>query len=244
MQGMEILVEGARELDIEIGSVEMQKFRLYAELLREWNKKFNLVRLRERDELFREHFLDSLWCCRGYDLKGVSNLLDLGSGAGFPAIPLKICFSHMHVVMVDSQGKRCRFLQEVIRVLQLENCRVAWERSESMAHDLKHRERYDCVTARALAPLNVLLELGVPFLKYGGRLIALKGHDIVRELDDAQYAMDVLGARMEKIIPYSFTGEMGRHVVTFIKEVKTPKIYPRRTGIPAKRPLRERKDNY
>lgn len=238
----DVLVNGARELGIEIEPGSLEKFILYAELILEWNKKFNLVRVRRIEDLFQDHFLDSLWSSKGFAIGEIDNLLDLGSGAGLPAIPLKICFPKLRVIMVESQRKRCRFLEEVINVLQLEECQVIWERSELLAHNQQYRERFECVTARALAPLNVLLELGLPFLKCGGRLIALKGRAVDEEVATAQYALDELGARVEEIIPYCFQGEIGRHVVIVRKEVLTPDTYPRRPGIPAKRPLVATKD--
>lgn len=235
--GMWILIAGARELGLEIGHREAEKFQLYADLIRSWNRRINLVRLRDEEDLYREHFLDSLWCSRGCDLTEVEKLLDLGSGAGFPAVPLKICFPHLQLVMVESQAKRCRFLEDVVTALQLEGCRVIWERSENLARNQEHREVYDCVTARALAALPVLLELGVPFLRCGGHLLALKGRHLQEELELSGYAMSILGVRVAQVIPYAFSGEEGRYLLSLVKERPTPENYPRRAGIPEKRPL-------
>jgi 16S rRNA (guanine527-N7)-methyltransferase len=234
---VDVLVNGAKKLGIEIEQGCLEKFLIYTELIMKWNKKFNLVGVKKIEDLFQGHFLDSLWCSKGFAMGEVGSLLDLGSGAGLPAIPLKICFPKIHLIMVESQQKRCSFLEEVIKVLGLENCQVIGERSEILAHDQQYREKLDCVTARALAPLNVLLELGIPFLRCGGRLIALKGRAVDKEVASAQYAFKKLGARLETIIPYCFEGETGRHVVVICKEAQTPDIYPRKPGIPAKRPL-------
>ncbi len=236
-RGMQKLVAGARELGLEIEGGMQERFQIYAELIRSWNRRINLVRLQDEENLFCRHFLDSLWCSRGCELVAVERLLDIGSGAGFPAVPLKICFPHLQVVMVESQAKRCRFLEEVIDALRLEGCRVIWERSENLARDPNHRETYDCVTARALAALPVVLELGVPFLKRGGHLLAMKGRHLQEELGQSAFAMSVLGVRLERIVPYVFEGEEGRHIVSFVKEEPTPEDYPRRAGIPDKRPL-------
>ena len=236
---MELLITGAREIGLNIGEEEQQKFLAYCELIKEWNKVINLVRYHNEEELFRAHFLDSLMCSRVYDLKLPTKVIDLGSGAGLPAVPLKICFPNMDIIMVESQKKRCKFLQRVVQELELKNCVIVWDRLENMAHQEEYRERFDCAVARALAPLRVLLELGLPFLSGSGKLIALKGFAVQDEIATADCALKILGGRVASVLPYSFPGEKGRHVVVVAKNKETPTEFPRRPGVPARKPLGE-----
>jgi 16S rRNA (guanine527-N7)-methyltransferase len=235
--GIELLDKGAQRLGIYLGATEREKFLLYFQLIQEWNQKINLVSYHDQDQLYRQHFLDSLMCSLGCDLKNANRVVDLGSGAGFPAIPLKICFPNLDLLMVDSRKKRCIFLQRVIERLNLKGCDVIWERIEAIGHQEEYRGVFDCAFARAVASLSVLAELGLPLVKCKGKLIALKGYDIQQEIDAAARALDILHARVEKVIPYSFPGERGRHVVVVKKEQETPYGFPRKAGMPAKNPL-------
>jgi 16S rRNA (guanine527-N7)-methyltransferase len=235
------LVSGARQLGIEIGAVQQQQFKDYADLLIDWNRRVNLVRVRGPEELMRAHMLDSLWCSAAINLRESSLLLDIGSGAGFPGIPLKICFPEISLYLLESQQKRSLFLEETIKKLRLENCRVLTGRAEDLARNKIYREGFECVVARALAPMKILVELALPFLAIGGHLIALKGRAHEEEIVEASYALEQLGGAVDKVIPYRFTGENGRSVISIKKDMKTPERYPRRSGIPAKKPLLEKK---
>lgn len=236
-QELEILVAGARELGIVLGPEQQGQFCLYAELLLEWNKKTSLVRIRSLAELFRSHFLDSLWCAAGCAFRDGHRLLDLGSGAGFPGIPLKISFPGVQVFLLEAQRKRCAFLREVCRALELDTCTVLAGRAEDLGRLPGLRAAFDRVVVRALARLPVVLELGLPFLQPGGLLVALKGRDVERELEEARAALEVLGGEVARVVPYRFPGEVGRHVVVIGKVAPTPDGYPRRAGLPARRPL-------
>ena len=136
--GMDILIKGAQQIGIELGESEQEKFRLYGELIKEWNKKINLVSYKGDEELYRLHFLDSLICCTGYDFENAIRVIDLGSGAGFPAIPLKICFPNLQFCLVESRNKRCDFLQRVIELLDFKECFVIWDRIENIAHQKEY----------------------------------------------------------------------------------------------------------
>ncbi|MGI5927356.1 MAG: 16S rRNA (guanine(527)-N(7))-methyltransferase RsmG [Thermacetogeniaceae bacterium] len=232
-----ILVRGAKEIGIQIGGSELEKFKLYSQLIKKWNEKINLVSYPDEEELYRLHFLDSLMCGLGFDFQGNCNVIDLGSGAGFPGVPLKICFPELEVSMVDARKKRTKFLQLVINDLHLKKSLVIWDRLENIGHQREHRGIYDCAVARALAPLNVLLEYAMPLLHQGGKFVALKGFNIEEEIKEADNALQILGGRLEKVIPYSYPGERGRHVVIVEKIAVTPDKYPRRAGVPVKRPL-------
>jgi 16S rRNA (guanine527-N7)-methyltransferase len=234
---VDVLIRGAGEIGIKLGDTELERFELYSDLISFWNEKINLVSYSKKEELYRSHFLDSLMCSCGYDFRQKCRVIDLGSGAGFPAVPIKICFPEIEVLMVDARRKRCDFLKTVIKQLSLKDCYVEWGRFEIIAHQTQYRERFDCGLARALAPLNILIEYALPFLKTGGRFIALKGSSVQDEIEKAENALNIIGGRIEKVIPYLFPGEKGRHIVIVEKTAVTPDHYPRREGIPTKKPL-------
>lgn len=237
MREMEVLMEGARILGILLDEEKQKQFVKYALLIEEWNKRVNLVRFQERIDLFRSHFLDSLWCSMGCELDNSLKLLDIGSGAGFPGIPLKICFPGINLVLLEAQKKRCIFLEKIVENLKLERCSVINSRAEEIAHDEKYRDAFDCVVIRALSRLPVLLELGLPFLTIGGKLVALKGRVVDMEIELSRYACRMLGGELSAIIPYKLRDEEERHVVVYKKIKETPHRYPRRPGIPQKKPL-------
>ena len=230
---------GPRELGIGLSPGQQQQFEDYATLLLEWNKRVNLVRVKGRGELMRFHMLDSLWCSAAIDLEGCTKLLDIGSGAGFPGIPLRICFPDLELCLLESQQKRTLFLMEAISRLGLGNSDVLAGRAENLACDEDYRERFDCVVARAVAPLATLVELALPFVAMGGHFVALKGNAADEEIAVAGYALERLGGVLERVISYRFPGEKGRNAVSFKKIAHTPERYPRRPGIPAKRPMIE-----
>ncbi|MFY9140332.1 MAG: 16S rRNA (guanine(527)-N(7))-methyltransferase RsmG [Thermacetogeniaceae bacterium] len=182
-----ILVSGAKELGIQLAGAELEKFKLYSQLIKYWNEKINLVSCPSEEELYRLHFLDSLMCRLGFNFRKNCRLIDLGSGAGFPGVPLKICFPELEVSLVDARKKRTEFLQLVVDKLHLKKCAVIWDRLENLGHKGEHRGIYDCAVARALAPLNVLLEYAMPLLKQGGKFLALKGFNIEEEIKEADW---------------------------------------------------------
>jgi len=234
------LAEGARGLGIEISPPQLQQFQVFADLLLEWNKRMNLVRASGVPELMRAHMLDSLWCSSAIDLRRDLRLLDIGSGAGFPGLPLRICFPDLRLSLLESQQKRSLFLAEAIGKLELDRCEVLTGRAEDLAHNGQYRDGFDCVVARALAPMATLVELALPFVRPGGYLVALKGTDAAGEIAGAAYALEQIGGALERVVPYGFPGEKGRHVISIKKEAPTPERYPRRPGIPAKKPLFEK----
>lgn len=233
------LLEGARSLGIAIDREKMEKFLEYERLLEEWNAKLNLVRYKGRMELYTAHFLDSLWCAGVAGFPAGAKVLDLGSGAGLPGIPLKICFPEASVYLLESQKKKCLFLEAAVEKLGLKGCFVVNRRAEIYARDEK-RGFFDVVVSRAVASLAVLLELALPLLSEGGRMVALKGRDIEEEVRDAEHACEVLGGRLVEVVPYSVAGADRRHAVAYEKVGATPEEYPRRPGMPQKRPLTRR----
>ncbi|MDH7577669.1 MAG: 16S rRNA (guanine(527)-N(7))-methyltransferase RsmG [Bacillota bacterium] len=234
---IEFLVAGARQLGIILDPRQQSQFQNYLEILLEWNKRMNLVRFRTREELIRNHFLDSLWCTAGCSFENGRRVLDLGSGAGFPGIPLSISFPGLKVFLLEAQRKRCVFLREACRLLELSNCTILAGRAEKLAHLPHLRATFERVVVRALARLVVIVEFALPFLTCGGFLVALKGRDVEEELKEAGNALKILGGEIARVIPYRFPGETGRHVVVVHKTAQTPAPYPRRPGLPERRPL-------
>ncbi len=242
MQEIKVLEQGAKRLGILLDEEKCRKFCEYAMLIQEWNKRMNLVSFREMEDLYRSHFLDSLWCMKGIDFHYGMKMIDIGSGSGFPGIPLKICFPGINMVLLEAQKKRCIFLLEAIEKLKLGRCLVINGRAEEMAHAKIYREAFDCVAIRALSRIPVLLELGLPFLKTGGRLVALKGRDVDKEIESSRYACLILGGELVAKIPYKLRNGERRHVVVYQKIKETPHLFPRRPGIPQKKPLVKEKE--
>lgn len=206
-----------------------KKFDLYFYLLTEWNEKFNLTAIKEREEVEVKHFADSL---AALDLiKG--NVLDIGSGAGFPSVPLKIVNPSLKIVMADSSNKRVTFLKEVIEKLELKDAEAIHTRAE----DLKKREFYDFAVARAVAPLKTLAEYMLPFVKIGGKIVAYKAENIEEELKEAEKAVDVLGGGKTEVIKMPLDKETIRSLVIVTKIKKTPDIYPRSGNKPRLNPI-------
>jgi 16S rRNA (guanine527-N7)-methyltransferase len=236
-EAVNILQSEAQLLGLRLEERELGLFDNYYQLLALWNEKMNLVRFRDRLEVYRVHFLDSLWCTVALELKAGSRVIDIGSGAGLPGIPLKICYPESVFYLLEAQQKRCRFLSEVRDSLELKACCILNGRAEDQGHDQEMRASYDYAVMRAVARMSTLVELALPFLKEGGSLVAMKGIEAEREVKEAQFAIRTLGGEIERIIPYRFTNEVGRHVIAIKKIRETPALYPRRNGIPAKRPL-------
>lgn len=231
------LRQGLRE--IGLGEIEEEKeriFVLYAKELQIWNKKFNLTAYESEREIVVYHFLDSLLPLPLFPLKE-GKLVDIGTGAGFPGIPLKIIQPRFSLYLLEANKKKVRFLKELRRRLGLE-FEILEGRAEDIAKIPLYREQFDLAVGRAVAPLPVLLEYSLPFLKVGGYLIAYKGPKLTEEISTVERALAVLGGRLERIASATLpiTGEK-RMFAIFLKERETPQNYPRRAGIPAKRPL-------
>ncbi|MGG7165683.1 16S rRNA (guanine(527)-N(7))-methyltransferase RsmG [Clostridium ihumii] len=215
------------------------KFIKYKELIQEWNEKINLTAITEDEEVIKKHFIDSLKVYKINELKNCKNIIDIGTGAGFPGIPMKIVNPDCNVVLLDSLNKRINFLNEVISNLNLENIRTIHGRAEDFAQDNEYRERFDGVVSRAVANLTVLSEFCIPYLKVGGYFVALKGPAIDEELDEAKKAIGILGAKIIRIEDVEIEGSDLKHNLVVIKKIKqTPKKYPRKAGMVTKNPLK------
>ena len=233
------LVDGCRQLNIELSDEQIRQFICYYEMMTEKNKVMNLTAITEWEEVLTRHFLDSLLVCRVVDLSGKSlTVLDLGTGAGFPGIPLKIAFPQLRVTLADSLNKRIVFLNEVIEALQLKEISAVHARAEELGHRKEYREKYDLVVSRAVANLSSLSEYCIPFVKTGGRFISYKSTNIDTEYQDSKRAFSILGGRSEgvKILPLPET-DLERSFVIVDKVKDTPLKYPRKAGTPSREPL-------
>ncbi|MGM0752786.1 MAG: 16S rRNA (guanine(527)-N(7))-methyltransferase RsmG [Bacillota bacterium] len=226
------------EKGIPLSSQQLNQFERYYELLVEWNEKMNLTAITEKEDVYLKHFYDSISAAFYVDFSQVTTLCDVGAGAGFPSIPLKICFPHLHISIVDSLNKRITFLNHLSDELGLENTNFYHDRAETFGKNKAHREKYDMVTARAVARMSVLSELCLPLVKRGGFFVAMKASNVNEELSNAKKAIGMLGGQTDKM--YSFIlpeEESERNIVKIDKVKETPNKYPRKPGTPNKLPL-------
>jgi len=232
------LTVGAKEMGIALSSEMLASFKLYYEMLVEENKKFNLTAINGEREVAVKHFLDSLSCVTVLEAPG-DYVFDIGAGAGFPGIPLKMYCPQIRLLLVDSVRKKTVFLADLAEKLLLERTEVKWGRAEDLGKSVKYREKADTVVSRAVAPLNVLVELCLPLLKVGGLFLAMKGPHVSEELYAGRRAVAVLGGKVEKISRINLPGmEAKRNILSIRKVGPTPDMFPRKPGIPAKRPIK------
>lgn len=230
--------KGLYELGINLSLKQREQFDKYYELLVEWNKVMNLTGITEYDEVNLKHFIDSLSVVRVVDMKSVKRVIDVGTGAGFPGIPLKIAFPDTEILLLDSLNKRVKFLNEVITTLGLENITAIHGRAEDIAKNKSYREQFDLCVSRAVANLSTLCEYSLPFLWISGSFVSYKGEYSENEIKQAEKAVDILGGKISKIDRFKLPGtDMGRSLIKIDKVKKTPGKYPRKAGIPAKEPI-------
>ena len=236
---MRRLVEGAAALSIPLDGAQVEQFHRYSDELAAWNRRVNLTAVTDPGEVVAKLFLDSLSVAAALhdgEREHGLRLLDVGSGAGFPGIPLKIAFPQWRVALLEATGKKAVFLEHVIGALGLDGTTVLAGRAETIAHDPKQREAYDVVVSRAVAPMAALAELCLPFCRPGGTFIAQKSTGADDEVSAAQRAIDAMGGALARLQEVSYEGGDGLLVVVE-KNARTPARFPRRPGIPAKRPL-------
>lgn len=227
---------GLEKLKITLSDEQMKQFLDYYELLIETNKVMNLTAITEFDEVIEKHFLDSLSLSQVYDLHRDVKILDMGTGAGFPGIPLKIAFPEIDLVLADSLNKRIKFLQDVIDRLGLKKVVAIHARAEEMGRNKQYREQFDLCVSRAVANLSSLSEYCIPFVRENGKFISYKSGEIEEETNQAKKAITILGGKIENIYKFDLY-EQKRSFVIISKEKKTPKAYPRKAGTPTKTPL-------
>lgn len=222
---------------IELSEEQQRQFQTYYQMLVEWNEKINLTSITEEHEVYLKHFYDSIAPSFYTDLTKELTICDVGAGAGFPSIPLKIIFPNLKVTIVDSLNKRINFLNQLAEALNLENVNFVHDRAETFGKGV-YRESYDIVTARAVARLSVLSELCLPLVKKGGQFIALKSSKGEEELEEARFGLGILGGKVRETISYELPEEAGeRQMMIIDKRSQTPKKYPRKPGTPNKSPL-------
>lgn len=234
----ETLAQGAKELEIPVTEHQLDLFEIYYRLLLEINKKVNLTTILDEKEVAVKHFLDSLTCLKALNFTEPNSLMDIGTGAGFPGVPLKILCPELRVTLVESLDKRVSFLKQIIERLQLEQIAAIHARAEEVGRDDAFREKVDRVTARAVANLSVLAEYCLPVLRPGGYFLAMKGPRMEEEIGGAKKAIHLLGGEIKNFVKLKlpFTGDE-RNIIVIKKNASTPEKYPRRAGIPQKRPL-------
>ncbi len=222
--------------EMNLTDEQEQKFYEYMKLLKEWNEKINLTTITEEQDILLKHFIDSLTILKY--LNDNDNIIDVGTGAGFPGIPVKIVNETLNVTLMDSLNKRILFLNDVIEKLKLEGIKTLHARAEELGRNKEYREKYDVVTSRAVANLSTLLEYMMPFAKVGGTCICMKGPNIEEELENADLAIKELGGKIEKIENFKLPGSDIERNIIIIKKVRNiSNKYPRKAGTPAKEPL-------
>jgi 16S rRNA (guanine527-N7)-methyltransferase len=236
---MEKLIHAARELfNVHLVGRQVLALATYEKELMSWNQKFNLTAIRAVEGIRTKHFLDSFSCVLAWKANPPARLIDVGTGAGFPGIPLKILYPSMQVTLVESVGKKAMFCQHIIEVLRLDGIEVVNSRAETLGQDARHREKYDWAVARAVASLRVLSEYLLPLVKVKGTMLAQKGESGPAEAQSAEHAIKLLGGKLQQVIPLNLPGVVeDRYLVLVDKVHATHPKYPRNAGHPAKEPL-------
>lgn len=226
------------ELGITLTQTQFNQFDKYYEMLVEWNKVMNLTGITEYEEVNEKHFVDSLALVKALDISKVQTVIDIGTGAGFPGIPLKIAFPHLKITLLDSLNKRIRFLDSVIEELNLTDIHTIHGRAEDFARQADYREQFDLCVSRAVANLSTLSEYCLPYVKVGGFFVSYKSGDIVDELSAAKTAVHVLGGTQNKPVVFQLPGsDISRSFVKIKKIKPTGKKFPRKVGLPSKEPI-------
>ena len=233
----EKLIDQANKMEILLNEEQQTKFYKYMELIIDWNKKINLTAITEPGEVINKHFIDSISILKQIESK--DKVVDIGTGAGFPGVPIKIANPSIEITLVDSLNKRINFLKEIIKELDLKGIEAVHARAEEFGQSKAYREKYDVVTSRAVARLNILVEYMLPIVKVGGKCICMKGPESEEEIKEAQKAINVLGGTIKNVEKFSLpeTG-INRTIIVIEKNRETPETYPRKAGTPTKNPIK------
>ena len=234
------ITEGMKEISVDLSDDQVKQFFLYYKMMIEWNQFMNLTAITDMKEAVFKHFVDSVSLVKAMDVSRETSLIDVGTGAGFPGIPLKIVFPALKVTLLDSLNKRVRFLNEVIDKIGLKEISAIHGRAEDVGRNPEYRERYDMCVSRAVANLATLSEYCLPFVKIGGSFVSYKAGAIEDELSQAKNAVKILGGKVEKVVNFRIE-EIGaeRSLVQIVKKDRTGMKYPRKAGVPGKEPLGE-----
>lgn len=239
MEYFDIMNVACEKLKLPFNEDKYNKFIKYKEMIQEWNEKVNLTAITEDEEIMKKHFIDCIKAFNFEYLREAKSIIDVGTGGGFPGIPIKIMNDNTEVVLLDALNKRLNFLNEVITELKLNNIRTIHGRAEDFARDKNYREKFDIATSRAVANMTVLSEFCMPYVKVGGYFLALKGPAIEEELKEAKNAIGTLGGKIEGIIEVEIEDSDMKHNLVIIKKVKaTDMRYPRKAGVVTKKPLK------
>lgn len=243
---LDLFLKDLEELNIQLHEKQLCQFMVYYELLIEWNQVMNLTAITDFDEVCKKHFVDSLSLVKAsvgngksdFDINVITNVIDIGTGAGFPGIPLKIAFPNLKMTLLDSLNKRVNFLQTVIDKLELTDIEAIHGRAEDFAKQENHREQYDLCVSRAVANLSTLSEYCLPYVKIGGRFISYKSEKLAEEITSAKKAITILGGRINNQIEFTIpNSDIYRNLLVINKYENTPDKYPRKAGLPEKKPI-------
>lgn len=239
MEFYEILNRACFNEGLSFDKSKYDRFMQYKDIIKEWNRKINITAIKEDKEIIEKHFIDSIKIFNFSPLVSAKRIIDIGTGGGFPGIPLKIISEEKEVVLLDSLNKRIKFLDEVIKSLNLSNISTIHGRAEDFAHDVKYREKFDIAVSRAVANMATLSELCIPYVKVNGYFVAMKGPSVEEEINDARNAIFILGGKIEDIIKVRIEDSDLKHNLVIVRKVKnTPRTYPRQAGTASKNPLK------
>ena len=234
---IEKLTDKTQKINCELNEEQQEKFYKYMNLLLEWNEKMNLTAITDPVEVIRKHFIDSLTILKY--IKENDKIADIGTGAGFPGIPIKIANKNIDITLVDSLNKRVNFLNEVIKKIDLKAINAIHDRAEEFGKNKEYRENYDVAVSRAVARMTILVEYMLPTVKVGGTCICMKGPEVQEEINEAKSAINILGGKIDEVFEFSLPDSDLKRTIIVIKKVKnTPSKFPRKAGIPAKNPLK------
>ncbi|MDF2520302.1 MAG: methyltransferase GidB [Clostridia bacterium] len=238
MEGKVLLEKGLKELNIEADDEQVRKLEMFKDLMLDWNEKINLTAITDSDEVYIKHFLDSATCLSTGYIKDSDSIIDVGTGAGFPGVPIKILRESIDITLLDSLNKRIKYLEDVVAKVNLKSVTLLHSRAEDAGLSKQHREKYDVALARAVASMNVLCEYCLPFVKAGGYFICQKGPSYKEELEAANKAIEILGGRLKEVKPYKLPYSDITHYIIIIEKMKaTPTKYPRKAGKPSSDPI-------
>lgn len=239
MEFYDLMAKAAEDVGLELTTEQYDQFITYMRLLQEWNEKINLTAILEDEEIIKKHFIDSIKAFKRDEFKKNVNMIDVGTGAGFPGIPIAIMNPNINVTLLDSLNKRIKFLDIVISKLGLKNIKIIHSRAEDGARNKKLREKFDIATSRAVANMSVLSEYCLPYVKVGGKFIALKGPAVDQEIEESDVAIKTLGGELEQICEVKIEDTDLRHNLVVVKKIKEcAKTYPRKAGTISKNPIK------